>query len=113
MIAMHHGQALVPSLVHDRRVVGPVLLGFRHEARYNQPEHRIEMHLRSEVEQTVTIRRADFRFTLRAGETIRTESSHKFELTGLCTLARTCGFRSAAQWVDRDWPFAESLFVVE
>ena len=86
---------------------------FRHEARYNHGEHRIEMHLRSEVEQTVTVRRADFRFTLRAGETIWTESSHKFELAGLCALARACGFRSAAQWVDRDWPFAESLFVVE
>ncbi|MEO7652439.1 MAG: L-histidine N(alpha)-methyltransferase [Bryobacteraceae bacterium] len=86
---------------------------FRHEARYNRAEQRVEMHLRSEVEQTVTIRRADFRFALRAGETIWTESSHKFELSGLCELAPTCGFRSAAQWVDRDWPFAESLFVVE
>jgi hypothetical protein len=33
MIAKHHSQALVPSLVHDRGVVGAMLLGFRDEAR--------------------------------------------------------------------------------
>src|SRR5260370_29858739 len=49
---------------------------FRHEARYNQAEQRVEMHLRSEIEQTVKIRAANFEFTLQPGENIWTESSH-------------------------------------
>ena len=41
---------------------------FRHEARYNESEHRIEMHLRSESAQTVNIRAADLQVTFRQGE---------------------------------------------
>src|SRR6266568_1024349 len=86
---------------------------FRHEARYNQAEQRVEMHLRSEIEQTVTIQAANFEFTLQPGETIWTESSHKFGLTGIEDLARNTGFVCVQQWVDAEWPFAESLFSVE
>jgi L-histidine N-alpha-methyltransferase len=85
---------------------------FRHEARYNREEQRIEMHLRSECEQTVTIRRAEFEFTIGDGETIWTESSHKFDTAGLREMAGACGFTCTAQWVDADWPFAENLFTV-
>jgi dimethylhistidine N-methyltransferase len=86
---------------------------FRHEARYNEAERRIEMHLRSEVGQTVRIPAAEFTFTLRAGETIWTESSHKFGLTEIQELARETGFCCVKQWVDAEWPFAESLFRVD
>jgi len=70
------------------------------------------MHLRSEVEQTVRIPKADFEFTLRAGETIWTESSHKFALAEIREVGRKAGFVCMQQWVDPDWPFAESLFSV-
>jgi L-histidine Nalpha-methyltransferase len=86
---------------------------FRHEARYNQAEQRVEMHLRSEVEQTVKIGAANFEFTLQPGETIWTESSHKFGLSGIEDLARNTGFVCVQQWVDAEWPFAESLFSVQ
>jgi L-histidine Nalpha-methyltransferase len=89
------------------------LRNFRHEARYNQAEERVEMHLRSEVAQTVRIAAADFEFTMQAGETIWTESSHKFGLTGIRDLARQTGFACVEQWVDAEWPFAESLWSVE
>jgi dimethylhistidine N-methyltransferase len=85
---------------------------FRHEARYNEAERRIEMHLRSEIAQTITIRAADFQFTLRPGETIWTESSHKFGLSEVQRLARSAGFICVEQWVDPEWPFAENLFTV-
>src|SRR6266705_5345321 len=65
---------------------------FRHQARYNQLEQRVEIHLLSQVSQTVRIRAADFEFTLRAGETIWTESSHKFVLDEIPELARKTGF---------------------
>ena len=86
---------------------------FRHQARYNQLEQRVEIHLLSLVSQTVRIPAADFEFTLRAGETIWTESSHKFVLDEIPELARKTGFLSVGQWVDAAWPFAENLWLVE
>ncbi len=84
---------------------------FEHEARWNEPERRIEMHLRSRVDQTAYIQEADLTVALRAGETIWTESSHKFQLHELEEMAARAGFRVEAQWVDREWPFAESLWL--
>ena len=89
------------------------LANFRHEARYNEVERRVEMHLRCEAAQTVTIRAADFHFRMEAGETIWTESSHKFGLSEIDQMARNTGFACEQQWVDLEWPFAESLFRVE
>ncbi len=86
---------------------------FRHEARYNEAERRIEMHLRSETDQTIDIRAADFQLTLQAGETIWTESSHKFGLAEVQRMARDTGFVCAQQWVDSEWPFAENFLTVE
>src|SRR6266702_6973511 len=86
---------------------------FRHLARYNQLEQRVEIHLLSQVSQTVRIPAADFEFTMRAGETIWTESSHKFVLDEIPELARKTGFLSVGQWVDTAWPFAENLWLVE
>src|SRR5580658_10150520 len=49
------------------------LLQFEHEARYDECERRVEMHLRSKALQRVTIQAAGQRFSLREGETIWTE----------------------------------------
>ena len=89
------------------------LRAFRHEARYNEPERRIEMHLRSMAAQTVRIRAADFEIAFRKGETIWTESSHKFGQAEIERMACQAGFRCVKQWVDAEWPFAESLLAVE
>ncbi len=87
------------------------LRGFAHEARYNASERRIEMHLRSLRKQHVSIHGAGFAFSLREGETIWTEACHKFQPGELPAMARSAGFSCEAQWVDREWPFAESLWV--
>jgi L-histidine N-alpha-methyltransferase len=89
------------------------LRNFQHEARWNERERRIEMHLRSRVNQTAFITEADFTVRLQAGETIWTESSHKFQLDETCEMAGQTGFRVQAQWVDREWPFVESLWVAQ
>jgi L-histidine N-alpha-methyltransferase len=81
---------------------------FRHEARYNEIEHRIEMHLRSVTAQTVKIGQ-DFTFKLKQGETIWTESSYKFRCEDIAELARRTGFECETQWIDPDWPFAQSV----
>jgi len=83
---------------------------FEHQARWNERERRIEMHLRSRVDQTVSIEAAGLGVSFRSGETIWTESSHKFHPAEMYDLAAETGFRVETQWVDAEWPFAESLW---
>jgi dimethylhistidine N-methyltransferase len=85
---------------------------FRHEARWNNDERRIEMHLESIERQQVTIPAAGLRLTLEAGETIWTESSHKYEPEEVLQMAERTGFACAGQWIDEEWPFAQNLFMV-
>jgi len=89
------------------------LYQFKHEARWNAQERRIEMHLRSLREQTITIREAQLTITLRAGETIWTESSHKYYSEDVCEMAQGAGFTCTQQWIDQEWPFAQNLLVAE
>jgi L-histidine N-alpha-methyltransferase len=86
---------------------------YQHQACFDQDESRIEMHLRARSRQVVNIRAIDRQIILRAGETIWTESSYKFRRTELVDLAIASGFETRAQWVDREWPFAESLMLVK
>lgn len=86
---------------------------FQHQARWNERERRIEMHLCSRVDQTVAIDLVDFAVSFRRGETIWTESSHKFQPEEMFEMAEQTGFRVQAQWTDREWPFVESLWVVK
>jgi uncharacterized SAM-dependent methyltransferase len=81
-----------------------------HEARWNRTQRRVEMHLRSTVEQTVHVPGAGLDAVhFRAGETIWTESSHKFRLEEPGAMGRAAGFRAIGQWVDAEWPFAETM----
>ena len=88
------------------------LKNFEHEARYNQQEQRIEMHLRSRIKQTVAINR-NFSVELEQGETIWTESSYKFYPEQVRSLAERAGFKCELQWIDDEWPFAQSLLRVD
>ena len=60
--------------------------------------------------QRVTIRKAGFRFYLEEGETIWTESSHKYDCQEVIRMGEQAGYRCQGQWVDAEWPFAQSLF---
>ncbi|HEV3330562.1 MAG TPA: L-histidine N(alpha)-methyltransferase [Bryobacteraceae bacterium] len=84
---------------------------FEHVARYIEKAQRIEMHLRSRVHQTVSIRGADLSVDFEPNETICTEASHKFRPEQLPELARLAGFQMERQWIDCEWPFAENLLV--
>ena len=84
---------------------------FRHVARYNYQERRIEMHLLSTSEQTVTIPGAGLAVTLKRGETIWTESSHKYNVPEVLQMARQSGFHCDTQWLDEEWPFAHTLLI--
>jgi L-histidine Nalpha-methyltransferase len=83
---------------------------FEHIVRYDESERRIEMHLRSTAWQRVTIRNAGFGCYIREGETIWTESSHKYDSKEVILMGERTGYRCAAQWFDSEWQFAQNLF---
>jgi L-histidine Nalpha-methyltransferase len=89
-----------------------VLSQFRHVARYDTKYRRIEMHLLSTAAQTATIRKGELTINLGKEETIWTESSHKYNREEVVQMAERTGFRCDGQWVDREWPFAQSLLTV-
>lgn len=47
----------------------------------------------------------------REGETIWTESSHKYAADEVAPIAADAGFECTHQWRDEEWQFAESLLV--
>ena len=87
------------------------LAHFAHEARWDGEARRIEMHLRATQPQLVRVHEAGMLVEFRRGETIWTETSCKYEPDELPALADEAGFRSLAQWIDAEWPFAENLWV--
>jgi L-histidine N-alpha-methyltransferase len=82
----------------------------QHIVRYDRAERRVEMHLRSTVWQRITLRKAQFSFSLREGETIWTESSHKYNPQEVPQMGERTGYSCAGQWFDYEWPFAQNLF---
>jgi len=86
---------------------------FEHAARINSEERSIEMHLKSKRKQIVTIPAAEVVVEFQEGETIWTESSHKYSDTEVYDMAQKAGFRCDVQWIDEQWPFAENLLVAE
>jgi dimethylhistidine N-methyltransferase len=86
---------------------------FQHVATINHSSRSVEMHLRSRRDQIVEIPAAGFSANFFAGETIWTESSHKYSPADVVEMARTAGFRCEVQWIDAEWPFAENLLIAE
>ncbi len=84
---------------------------FEHHIRYQDADRRIEMHLRSKRHQTVSIDAAGLTCNLRKGETIWTEACHKFHADAIPAIAHRARFICEAQWVDREWAFAENLLI--
>ena len=80
---------------------------FAHEARWNNADSRIEMHLVSLRDQLVEV--AGRQFAFQAGESIRTEISRKFELAGLRELARSGGWELQRTWQDEAGFFCVAL----
>jgi L-histidine N-alpha-methyltransferase len=71
------------------------------------------MHLRSTRRQLVDIPAAGLGVMMEAGETIWTESSHKYRLREVGAMAERTGFRCDGQWIDEQWPFAQNLLIAQ
>jgi dimethylhistidine N-methyltransferase len=77
---------------------------FKHVARWNDTEARIEMHL--EAMRDVSFRVDGHPFTMAQGETIHTENSYKYGPRDARLLLRAGGWTPIAEWTDRDGLFA-------
>lgn len=86
---------------------------FRHLAKINPEARSVEMHLESTRRQVISIPAAEIMLEFQQGETIWTESSHKYSAEEVFETAREAGFRCEVQWIDEEWPFAENLLIAE
>lgn len=77
---------------------------FAHRAVWNDAESRIEMHLESLREQTVSV--AGVPVVFRKGETIHTENSYKHALPALRAMAADAGWETVRTWTDPDGLYA-------
>ncbi|AWF81156.1 L-histidine N(alpha)-methyltransferase [Microbulbifer sp. A4B17] len=74
------------------------LSSFSHRAFYQPLRQRVEMHLVSLKEQSVSI--AGEKVFFLEGETIHTENSHKYRISSFNTLLMKGGFRPVRYWAD-------------
>ena len=72
---------------------------------------RMDLRLRSEVPQRVSIPGAGLTIDLASGEEIRIEISTKFRLDGIAEELTAAGFTPTRQWTDPDGDFALTLAV--
>jgi L-histidine N-alpha-methyltransferase len=89
------------NLLHriNRELRGSVPVdAFRHVARWNAAESRIEMHL--EALRDVRFQVNGARFSLAEGKTIHTENSHKYAPREARLLLRAGGWRPIREWTD-------------
>ena len=77
---------------------------FAHHAFYNRDQRRIEMHLVSELAQTVRCNGSHIEFG--EGETIHTENSYKYTVAGFTELAAGAGLRLERSWLDDEELFS-------
>jgi len=73
---------------------------FRHQARWNEQQSRIEMHLESLLSQRVSVSALDLQVRFKLGETIHTENSYKFTDQRVVGLLTRAGFKLRHKWSD-------------
>lgn len=83
---------------------------FEHHAFYNAELGRIEIYLRSRVDQTILLDGQTVQ--VEAGELIHTEYSHKYTIDGFAEMAREVGWTLRRWWTDENQYFAVLHLVV-
>lgn len=78
--------------------------GFAHRARWNDAKARVEMHL--EAVRPLHFHVAGQAFRMARGETIHTESSHKYGVRDGRLLLRAGGWEPVREWTDADGLFS-------
>lgn len=83
--------------------------GFTHRAVWNRDGSWMEMRLRSERSQKVTVPALDLQVVLEAGEELLTEISTKFDPDAVGTELEAAGLERRAGWTDRGGDFLLTL----
>ena len=99
----------VLSRINDELDADFNLNNFAHCAIYNENDQRIEMYLKSLVNQSVIISKANVSLTLKKNELIHTEHSHKYKLSQIRELMHQTGFNIKNTWLDENNQFALTL----
>lgn len=81
------------------------LSNFAHEAIYNKQKQRVEMYLRSLKKQKVQIKKSDLHLTIKKGELIHTENSHKYSIPQIKNMVSKAGFVIEKIWKDEKNPY--------
>jgi dimethylhistidine N-methyltransferase len=76
------------------------LSSFEHKSFYNVHKHRIEMHLKSKLDQQIRIGAIGKMFYFKKGETIHTENSYKYSLHRLNKLITKAGLQVIRNFTD-------------
>jgi dimethylhistidine N-methyltransferase len=102
------------NLLHriNRELDGTIPVdAFRHRALWNDPMSRIEMHLEAARDVAFTVDGTPL--SMKAGETIHTENSHKYGIRSAHLLLHAGGWTPLAEWSDADGLFALILAEAE
>jgi L-histidine Nalpha-methyltransferase len=76
------------------------LENFAHLAFFNSTASQIEMHLKSSIDQTVKLKALDLEISFKAGETIHTEISRKFNIPALTNTLTAHALQPLKIWTD-------------
>ncbi len=96
--------------VLNREVGGDFdIASWSHRAVWNVEAEWIEMHLVSDVDQTVRLGELDMQLTFAAGEHIRSEISAKFRPERLDAELAAAGLETVERWLDDDGDYAVTL----
>jgi L-histidine Nalpha-methyltransferase len=93
-------------LLNVNRLIGAnfSIHDFEHQAFFNAPESRIEMHL--QALRDITVNWPGGTLVLKSGDRIHTENSYKYTLESLELLLTRAGFQTPRLWVDPQHYFA-------
>jgi dimethylhistidine N-methyltransferase len=99
----------VLSRINDELDADFNLINFKHHAIYNKEDQRIEMYLKSLVNQSVIISKSNLSLNLNKDELIHTEYSRKFQVSEIRRLLISTGFKIKNIWLDDAENFSLSL----
>jgi len=97
------------SRINDELDADFYLKNFTHRAIYNEEEQRIEMYLKSLVNQSVIVSKSNLLLNLEKDELIHTEHSHKYKSSQISELLDSTGFEIKHTWLDDNKHFSLTL----
>lgn len=96
----------VLSRINDELDADFVLDNFKHVVKYNEEDQRVELYLKSLVNQSVIISKINQSLNLKQGEMIHTEHSHKYKLPQIKEMMEKAEFEIKKIWLDPNNQFA-------